>query len=432
MISLQIDSRHGEFFGVLCLHDYYTDGVSKDLEFEPTPETVSLFRNYKLVFKPADFGFVVLYSPGDSEDRLKKMPLGTRFSFKVRNRNPKFMNFTKIKFWPEGMVFHYSNLAGADEQLEFKPSRDVFYYFKGLKVGDVRKKLLHLPEHEYLSQRQPRFNVGLEGRIKDDKGVSYDSIVITDEAGNAETGGGSPLKRRYRDAQRDMFRRHLDHRTKGLSKEDLPPSVKEKRFIEIADALEKELAATATMDHSIDLRHAPFGKYKVQMGPYEPFQVYVTEYPDTQAFGILDIHVDTAKDALLNRNSENLEDLIQPQLFHIHFQARSTYWRYIFVNYENSKVSPKHVRDENNHIVFSEPVESRLEQVGTEMSYCQSETPVPLKDRPQEVLFVSRMNGKRDMKELRLPTPSGTELVRPERVPGEKEERIYSEVYVYL
>ena len=57
MINLQIESRHREFFGVLCLHDYYSDKVCRDLEFEPTVETAMLLRNYKLVFKPADFGF---------------------------------------------------------------------------------------------------------------------------------------------------------------------------------------------------------------------------------------------------------------------------------------------------------------------------------------------------------------------------------------
>jgi hypothetical protein len=432
MISLQIESQHREFFGVLCLHDYYSDLVCKDMEFEPTPETAVVLRNYKLIFKPVDFGFVVLYTPGSSEESLRGMPPKTRLSFYLRNRNPKFMNFTKIKFWPEGVVFHYSNLMNAEEELTFSPPTDVYYYFKGLKVGDVRKKLLHLPEHEYLSRRPPRFNIGIGANGKDEKGVTYDSVVIKDEGGDTGLTAGSTYKRRYRDAQRDHFKRHLDHLTRGIAKEDLPPSVKEKRIIEIADQLEKELSGTPSIDQVIDLRHAPFGKYQFQLGDLPPMKAYTTEFPDISAFGILDIHVDAPQDALLNRTAAETENVIQPQLFHIHYQARSTYWRYIFLNYENSKVTPKQVRDENSVIAFSDPVESRLEQLGTAMHYCQSEVPVPLKDRPQQVLYVARLNGKRNMKEIRLPTPSGHEMVRPERVPGQKEEAIYSEVYVYL
>jgi hypothetical protein len=431
MINLQIESRHKEFFGVLCLHDYYTDIVCRDLVFEPTPETAMLLRNYKLIFKPADFGFLVLYTPDSSEDSLRRLPPKTRMSFFIRNRNPNFMNFSKVKFWPEGVVFHYSNMKGQAEELNFDPPRDVYYYFKGLKVGDVKKKLLHLPEQEFLSRRQPRFNVALGANGKDDKGVTYDSVVIEDEAGETELVAGSNYKRRFRDAQRDLFRRHLDHHTKPLAREELHPSAKEKRIIEIADKLEKELSATKSIDQSIDLRHAPFGRYTLKMGDLPPFDVYTTESTDAQAFGILDIHVDTAKDALLNRKAEKDEDVINPQLYHIHFQARSTYWRYIFLNYENSKVFPKIVRDENSLIEFSDPVESILEQVGTSMRYCQSTIPVALKEKANQVLFVARMNGKRPMKELRLPTPSGAELVRPERQ-ADNTEKIFSLVYVHL
>ena len=106
MINLQVESRHKEFFGVLCMHNYYSDKICRDLEFVPTLETAMLLRNYKLVFKSAAFGFVVLYTPGDSEDRLRKMPPKSRLSFVVKNKNQRFMNFTQIPFWPEGVTFH--------------------------------------------------------------------------------------------------------------------------------------------------------------------------------------------------------------------------------------------------------------------------------------------------------------------------------------
>ena len=101
------------------------------------------------------------------------------------------------------------------------------------------------------------------------------------------------------------------------------------------------------------------------------------------------------------------------------------------MNYEGSKITPKLVRDENSVIEFTEPVESRLEQMGTPMHYCQSEMPVQLQDRPVQMLFLARMNGKRSMKEIRLPTPAA-DRVKPERQPNGDGEKVFSEVYVYL
>ena len=431
MINLQIESRHREFFGVLCLHDYYSDKVCRDLEFEPTVETAMLLRNYKLVFKPADFGFVILYTPDASEERLRAMPLKTRMSFIVKSKNPRFMNFSKVPFWPEGVTFHYSNLYGATEDLKTEFTGDVYYYFKGLKVGDVKKKLLHLPDHVLLSKRASKFSIGLGAEGRDEKAVSYDSIVVKDEFGAETLKNDVPFKKRFRDAQKDMLKRYVDHHSRNVSKEGLSPSQKEKRIIEIFEQQEKELSAMPMSDHNIDLRHAPAGKYTVKMGQYDPIAIYVTEYPEVQSFGMLDIHLDAPTDALLNRNATNLDEVVNPQLFHFHFAARSTYWRYIFVNYEGSKVSPKLVRDDNSLINFTEPVETRLEQVGTTIQYCQSETPVPLQDRPTQVLFLARMNGKRSMKEIRLPTPAA-DRVKPERTPDAEDEKIFSEVYVYL
>lgn len=430
MINLHVESRHKEFFGVLCLHNYYSEKVCRDLEFEPTVETAMLLRNYKLVFKPADFGFIILYTPGYSEERLAAMPVNTRLSFIVRNRNPRFMNFTNVPFWPEGVSFHYSNLSGAEEDFPMEFTGDVYYYFKNLNVGSVKKKLLHLPEHVLLPKRSPRFNVGLGADDSSQKGVSYDSIVIKDEWGNEALPNGVPLKKRFRDAQKDMLKRYVDHHSRSIPK-DFTPQQKEKRLLEILEQQEKELSAMPMSDHSIDLRHAPAGMYSIKFGDYRPWSVYVTEYPELKSFGMLDIHLDAPTGALLNRSAKDAESIIVPQLYHFHFDARATYWRYIFVNYENSKVTPKQVRDENNVLVFTDPVESRLEQVGTAMQYCQSETAIPLRDRPDQVLFLSRMNGKRPMKEVRLPTPDA-DRVKPERYPDMEEERILSEIYVYL
>ena len=182
MINVQIESKQREFFGLLCLHSFYSDNVTRDLEFEPTLETASQLKNYGLVFKAIPFGFLVLYNPDNSIEKLREMPKGMRFSFRIKNTNPNFMNFSHIPFWPEGEVFHYSNAKINRQDLPFNPTKDIYYYFRNLRLGDVRKNVLNLPEHPLVSLRSKKFNMQVGG--KDEDGVNYNSIRIVDEKGD--------------------------------------------------------------------------------------------------------------------------------------------------------------------------------------------------------------------------------------------------------
>lgn len=100
------------------------------------------------------------------------------------------------------------------------------------------------------------------------------------------------------------------------------------------------------------------------------------------------------------------------------------------MNYANSVVSPLSIRDENNGLSFTEPAEGILEQLGTRTIVSESKEPIALKDRPVHVLFLERMNGKRSMKEIRLPTP-GPDMVKPVKF-ADKGYKLYSDVFVYL
>jgi hypothetical protein len=100
------------------------------------------------------------------------------------------------------------------------------------------------------------------------------------------------------------------------------------------------------------------------------------------------------------------------------------------MNYKNSTVSPLRIRDDLENVSFSEPEEGILETLGTPTIICESESPIAFKERSEYVLFLERVNGKRSMKEIRLPTPA-PDMVKPVFTP-EKGYRIYSDVFVYL
>ncbi|MEM0997914.1 MAG: hypothetical protein AAGN35_12565 [Bacteroidota bacterium] len=428
MINLQIESRFKEFFGVLTLHSYYNDLVTRDLEFEPTPETVQLLRNYQLVFKQLPFGFLVLFHPDYSPPRLASAPKGLRFSFRVKNMNARFMNFSRIPFWPEGVAFHYSNQGGHKADIDLDVPRDVYYYFKQLKVAQVEKKLLHLPEeHALVPLRPRRFSLN----ISDDSaeaGVSYDELVIRDEFNSDLQPGGAPYKKKFRNAFRHEYRRYLDHETRSLRSENISRDEYDQRFTEISNALEQRMSAERRSSVRVDLSHVPFGKYSLEAGKRGKYDFYVAEDSTGQQFGMVDIYLETPVDALLNRDAE-LDSVVNPQIYYLNYEARPTYWRYFFLNYKKSKIAPAGIREENESLEFTPPQEGFVESVGARAFISESTIPLELKDRPQYTLYLDRILGQRNMKEMRLPLPNA-DMVKPVR--SASGEKIYSDIFVYL
>jgi hypothetical protein len=429
MINLQIESRFKEFFGVLTLHSYYNDLVTRDLEFEPTPETAQLLKNYQLVFKQLPFGFLVLFHPDYSPPRLASAPQGLRFSFRIKNNNSRFMNFSEVPFWPEGVGFHYSNQAEHKAEIDYEVPRDVYYYFKQLNVAQVEKKLLHLPqEHSLVPLRPRKFSLN----ITDDaasSGITYDDLIIRDEFGSDTRPGGGSYKKAFRNAFKQEFRRYQDHETRSLRSEDLSREQYEKRFAEISDALEKRLASEKRGSMVVDLSHVPYGKYSLEAGKRGRYDFYVAEDASGHQFGMVDIYLDSLGTALLNRDAKDMDDVVKPQVYYMHFQARPTYWRYFFLNYKNSKVAPAAIREENEELEFTPPREGILDSVGAKAFISESTVPLELKDRPQFTLYLERVLGQRSMKDMRLPLPSA-DKVKPVRTEGK--EKIYSDVFVYL
>ena len=431
MSYLQIESRHKEFFGLIVYHTYYRDLLCTDLEFTPTPETVQQLRNYYLIFKPLPFGFLITYSPEESPQRLKMAPAKMRLSFKIQSLNKRFVNFTDIPFQSDWQALHFSNLNVRSASVEGDIPKEVYYYFKQLNVADSQKKLLHLPQHQEVETKPRKFNFDVINEGISGEAVSYNDLRFYDEWGAEVSPRDLPLKKDIVDVRKVDIGRYLDTERKKLLSKGLDEEEIKKELLVTKETLANRLATEKTRGHMVDLRHVPYGMYSI--GTENGFgkkPVYLSEHPTERIFGMLDIHLDADNvNALLNRDGTNEDSIITPKLYHLYFEARETYWRYFFMNHKGSRVSPKSIREEYERLKFSPPEDGQLENLGTKAQIAVSDTPIPLRDRPEYVLFLERMIGKRAMKDLRLPVPN-VDLIKPLKRNGET--RIYSDVYVYL
>ena len=431
MTYLHIESRHKEFFGLVCYHEYFTDKLCNVLEIEPTEETKEQLRNYYLIFKPLPFGFLVTYSPEDSPQRLKHCPPETRFSFVIKSRDPRFVNYTSIPFQRVWEGFHFSNMDAAEVDLEMDIPRQVYYYFKQLNVANSRKKLLHLPEFTEVIFRPRRFIFDIIGDGVGSSEVSYEKLLMKDEWGKDDLGNGKPLKKDIVDVRRVEVGRYVHQEEKKLRREGLEGEELEKRLFEIKKDVSGTLARKEVTSHQVDLRHAPYGLYTVGVDKGNSKNIYVSDRPEQKIFGVIDIHIDPKDtEKLVNRDGKEDSEIIQSKLYHLHFQARKTHWRYFFMNHKQSRVKPTLIKEENELLSFSEPEAVKLENLGTPALLAISDTPIALSERPQFNLLLERQVGKRPMKDIKLPVPS-TDVVRPMKFKDDQI-RVYSDVYVYL
>jgi hypothetical protein len=92
-------NRYLKLFSVTCKHEYYADGLTRDLAIIPTPETQKRLQQLGLLVKHMNGGFHLFYSSREGEQHvLEKLIKPETFSFTIQNQNPLFYNFTAIPF----------------------------------------------------------------------------------------------------------------------------------------------------------------------------------------------------------------------------------------------------------------------------------------------------------------------------------------------
>ena len=91
---MQVSYR--KWFGIQCLHDYFSDGLCRVLSLRPTRECAKLLARYGCLFRPMDAGGAVYYSDaGDGKfvrDYVENRPLG----FTLTCDDPLLESYTDI------------------------------------------------------------------------------------------------------------------------------------------------------------------------------------------------------------------------------------------------------------------------------------------------------------------------------------------------
>lgn len=85
-------------FGLRARHDYYPDGVCRDLAFVPSAGTRRLLDRYRLRLRELPDG-VTVFAPLGADGKSALVALGRDevFAFELRARNPEFALFTDLR-----------------------------------------------------------------------------------------------------------------------------------------------------------------------------------------------------------------------------------------------------------------------------------------------------------------------------------------------
>lgn len=88
-------------------HEYFNDGLMKFFDFLPSANTLQIFRNYKMIFRKTNEGFVIL---SENDDKfLNKSFIGKiDLSFKLIFNDMFFLNYTQIPY-KNNVKLNFSN-----------------------------------------------------------------------------------------------------------------------------------------------------------------------------------------------------------------------------------------------------------------------------------------------------------------------------------
>jgi len=107
--------KYKALFALEIAHTFYTSGICPDVEVVPTAQCALLIRSLGLRFLPSPSGaklYAKVDSVGGSDILQHALPEGTKFSFLLRLKNPRFGNFSNLNLVkPAGTYYYFNNLV---------------------------------------------------------------------------------------------------------------------------------------------------------------------------------------------------------------------------------------------------------------------------------------------------------------------------------
>lgn len=102
-----------KLFEVKFSHNFYSNSISKDFKVEPSSGCSRLMKNYRIVSREIESGFIVLieFANLSAGTPVVKLDNGVKFSFVIFSNNPFIKNFTDLALdsAPQS-IYHFSNL----------------------------------------------------------------------------------------------------------------------------------------------------------------------------------------------------------------------------------------------------------------------------------------------------------------------------------
>lgn len=178
---------------------------------------------------------------------------------------------------------------------------------------------------------------------------------------------------------------------------------------------------------SIPLRYLKQGKYVLSAKGIQEKSFYVTDNIDEFYWGIMDIYL---KDEEGKGQIYSEEAFLKPN-YHIRFQARSTFWKYILIspNKKNGEYKDAKVTLNGKTIPFLKPKDIVLNN-GTKAYSIESKSPMKLQQlmtSSNKLELKLKKGNKWVARTVKLPKPV-PKSIKPDKVSG----KIYSTTYIYV
>lgn len=107
--------KYKALFTLQFSHTFYTSGLCPDVEVCPTGQCTELIRSLGLHFLTTPSGcqlFAKVKPEGGNDIMQNALPEGSRFSFLLRLKNPRFENFSNLNLLrPAGTYYYFNNLV---------------------------------------------------------------------------------------------------------------------------------------------------------------------------------------------------------------------------------------------------------------------------------------------------------------------------------
>jgi hypothetical protein len=117
--QINYTSNYKKIIEVEVNHDYFKDNKCISFLFKPTGETLSLFKNYGILFKKTQSGFVLI---SGADLRFSSAAFNGRIEVEISmsNNDPVFLNYSEISpSTGEGFLFQNSFEANTLHQEEY-------------------------------------------------------------------------------------------------------------------------------------------------------------------------------------------------------------------------------------------------------------------------------------------------------------------------